>query len=247
MIKLDLSNRTTISFNSLLTESIDSDRAAKKIVSFLIGIIGKIIENIVKALTWIVSKLIKGFTFIRDKFMELVKQYKLEKVREVTLRKSYRYNTTHIPSLEDFNNFKIMKVSVGSDLKDCEDALRQLSEVVIDNKNGSEEDVILKFTYKDTYNFIDRSDRFLKDSERFFKNLIDNLEKVKTDLLKHSQTPEGKEDLNSYRQHQEVIEKIRLITTAKIKFIDLVKTAGIDHLTATIKAKDKEIEALKKR
>ena len=50
------------------------------------------------------------------------------------------------------------------------------------------------------------------------------------------------QDPKVYAEYRVIIQSIKTLTNAKVKFLDLVKTAMVDHLTATLKAKDEEIE-----
>ena len=68
---------------------------------------------------------------------------------------------------------------------------------------------------------------------------------VERDLINYSKTPEGASDMQGYEEYRATIEAINTLTKTKVKFLDVVKTAGMDHLMATIKAKDEIIESLK--
>ena len=51
--------------------------------------------------------------------------------------------------------------------------------------------------------------------------------------------------MQGYEEYRATIQALNTLTKTKVKFLDVVKTAGMDHLMATIKAKDEMIESLK--
>ena len=147
----------------LLSESVDIKGKAKKVVKFLLSLLGKIIETISKALTWIAGQLVKGFIILKEKLSKFLKSYNVERVRTVTFNKSYTYKTDRIPNLEYFKGLKVSKLSLESNLHDAEGALEELRTVRTSNSGGKSEEVELKYSYKDSYDFINHGDSFIKE------------------------------------------------------------------------------------
>lgn len=216
-----------------------------KILSFLIDVISKVIDLAVKAITWITGQLVKGFMMIKDKIRKIAKKYEMEKVRTVTVNKTYKYKTKSIPSLKDFRNMKVTKLDMTSNLNDTEIALEELKEVRIENNNGNSEPVEWEYRFKDSYDFIDNADNFIRDTKKQLEQIIKHLKMVERELINYSKTPEGASDMQGYEEYRATIQALNTLTKTKVKFLDVVKTAGMDHLIATIKAKDEMIESLK--
>ena len=178
----------------LLSESVNVKGAAKQVVKFLLSLLGKIIETITKALTWIAGQLVKGFVILKEKLTKFLKNYNVERVRAVTFNKSYTYK---------------------------------------------------KYSYKDSYDFINHGDTFIKDIKTQLEKIITHLKDVEREIVKYSYTPEGEQDPNAYEEYRTTLQSIKTLSNAKIKVLDLIKTAAMDHMSATILAKDEEIKKAK--
>ena len=229
----------------LLSESVNVKGAAKQVVKFLLSLLGKIIETISKALTWIAGQLIKGFVILKEKLTKFLKNYNVERVRTVTFNKSYTYKTDRIPNLEYFRGLKVSKLSLESNLHDAEEALEELRTVRVSNSSGRSEEVEMKYSYKDSYDFINHGDSFIKEIKTQLEKIITHLKGVEREIAKYSYTPEGEQDPNAYEEYRATLQSIKTLSNAKIKVLDLIKTAAMDHMSATILAKDEEIKKAK--
>lgn len=223
----------------LLVESSNSGSVGK-VIKFFTDIIRKIIDLAVKALTWITGQLAKGFAVIKNKIKQIAKKYNFQKTRTVTLNKPYKYKSKHIPTLNEFKDLKITKLSIDSNLDQSEKAFEEVQNFRIANHDDEIQEVTLEYKFKDSYDFVENGDVFIRDSKKQLDAIITHLKGLERELVKQGKNDE--QDPKVYAEYRVVIQSIKTLTNAKVKFLDLVKTAMVDHLTATLKAKDEEIE-----
>lgn len=223
----------------LLAES-SNGGSVSKVIKFFTDIIRKIIDLAVKALTWITGQLTKGFAVIKNKINQIAKKYNFQKTRTVTLNKPYKYKSKHIPTLNDFKDLKITKLSIDSNLDQSEKAFEEVQNFRVANNNDEMQEVTLEYKFKDSYDFVENGDVFIRDSKKQLDAIITHLKGLERELVKQGKNDE--QDPKVYAEYRVVIQSIKTLTNAKVKFLDLVKTAMVDHLTATLKAKDEEIE-----
>lgn len=223
----------------LLVESSNSGSVGK-VIKFFTDIIRKIIDLAVKALTWITGQLAKGFAVIKNKIKQIAKKYNFQKTRTVTLNKPYKYKSKHIPTLNEFKDLKITKLSIDSNLDQSEKAFEEVQNFRIANHDDEMQEVTLEYKFKDSYDFVENGDVFIRDSKKQLDAIITHLKGLERELVKQGKNDE--QDPKVYAEYRVVIQSIKTLTNAKVKFLDLVKTAMVDHLTATLKAKDEEIE-----
>ena len=223
----------------LLAES-SNGGSVGKVIKFFTDIIRKIIDLAVKALTWITGQLAKGFAVIKNKIKQIAKKYNFQKTRTVTLNKPYKYKSKHIPTLNEFKDLKITKLSIDSNLDQSEKAFEEVQNFRIANHDDEMQEVTLEYKFKDSYDFVENGDVFIRDSKKQLDAIITHLKGLERELVKQGKNDE--QDPKVYAEYRVVIQSIKTLTNAKVKFLDLVKTAMVDHLTATLKAKDEEIE-----
>lgn len=223
----------------LLVESSNSGSVGK-VIKFFTDIIRKIIDLAVKALTWITGQLAKGFAVIKNKIKQIAKKYNFQKTRTVTLNKPYKYKSKHIPTLNEFKDLKITKLSIDINLDQSEKAFEEVQNFRIANHDDEMQEVTLEYKFKDSYDFVENGDVFIRDSKKQLDAIITHLKGLERELVKQGKNDE--QDPKVYAEYRVVIQSIKTLTNAKVKFLDLVKTAMVDHLTATLKAKDEEIE-----
>lgn len=223
----------------LLAESSNSGSVGK-VIKFFTDIIRKIIDLAVKALTWITGQLAKGFAVIKNKIKQIAKKYNFQKTRNVTLNKPYKYKSKHIPTLNEFKDLKITKLSIDSNLDQSEKAFEEVQNFRISNHDDEMQEVTLEYKFKDSYDFVENGDVFIRDSKKQLDAIITHLKGLERELVKQGKNDE--QDPKVYAEYRVVIQSIKTLTNAKVKFLDLVKTVMVDHLTATLKAKDEEIE-----